>query len=171
MRRTLTTFLLCILLLGALPHAPSAAGEQGSYSIEITYVPDRPSLSGTITVTATVSPSTNITGAKLGYALCTESSCGLFTYVDMQQVTEGVYRAEVGPFPEDKGYVEVKLKVTLELEDNSTYSSDVVIVPFQLEEEATDKKDEGGLPLSPLLPVAAFLLAAALMVALRKRKR
>jgi len=56
MRRTLTTFLLCILLLGALPHAPSAAGEQGSYSIEITYVPDRPSLSGTITVTATVSP-------------------------------------------------------------------------------------------------------------------
>lgn len=170
MRYALTVLLLQTLLLGTLLYGLPTAADQGEYSIEISYVPATPSLSDTVTVTATVSPSTNITGAKLGYSPCTENTCELFTYVDMQQVTEGVYRAEVGPFPEDKGYVEVKLKVILELADNTTYSSEVVIVPFQVKEKNSEKKDEGGLRLSPILPVAAFLIAAALSVALRRKR-
>lgn len=170
MRLSVTALLLPVLLLLTVPRAPPSSGELGDYTIEITYVPESPALSDTMTVTATVSPSTNITGARLGYALCTENTCELFTYIDMQQVAEGVYRAEVGPFPEDEGYVEVKLKVSLQLADNSTYSSDVVIVPFQLEEQTSEKKDDGALPLSPLLPVAAFLTAALLSVVFRKRK-
>ncbi|MCD6383233.1 MAG: hypothetical protein J7L88_02075 [Thermoplasmata archaeon] len=160
-----TTLVAVAVLTFLVPLLP--AGAAGDYSVEISQTPERPKLSDTMTVTATVSPATNLSGVSLRYALCTENTCSLFTTVAMRKVSEGIYRAEIGPFAKDKGYVEIKLQVVLNLSDNTTYTSDVKIVQFEVEEK---KEKEKKLPLSPAIPIAAAALSSLIVLERRRRK-